>query len=102
MGTYIDPKLASGAGLGPALAVVVWIVAYMLSGTVRTFAEDDPLTFGLLITATGAVFGGLLGYRVRNAGSPLPADELPGRVEPMDAGETAKLIEEHNRIAGTL
>lgn len=100
MGTYIDPKLASGAGVGPAAAVVLWIVLYMTFGTVRTFAEDDPLTFGLLITATGALFGGLLGYWTRNAASPLPADTKPGAVEPVAGDELHAMLADPERFAG--
>lgn len=99
MGTYIDPKLATGAGLGPALAFVLWIVAYMVFGTVRQFARDEPMIFGLVITATGAVLGGLLGYLVPNASSPIKG-ELVGRVEPLSAADTAAMIAEHDRIAG--
>lgn len=72
--TAIDPKLAVGAGVGPSLAFVLWTVLYMLVDRVHDFAQDDPLVFGSLILATGAVFGGVLGYFTRNAASPIPGD----------------------------
>lgn len=74
MSSYIDPKLAAGAGLGPAAALVLWVIAYMVFGTVREFAATEPMIFGLVVTATGTVLGGLLGYRIPNAASPVKGD----------------------------
>lgn len=70
----IDPKLAAGAGLGPSISFVLWVVLYMLIDRVHQFAAEDPMVFGGLIVATGAVIGGVLGWLTRNAASPVPGD----------------------------
>lgn len=78
----VDPKLAASIGLAQPLAFIIWTMLLVFVETLNTWASDNPEAYTGIVSATGIVLGGVLGWWVPNAAStPPPREVTPAEAE---------------------
>lgn len=93
---YVDPKLTA-ASLGTAAATLLWTLLATFVGAVAAMPAE---TLAVVTGATALLLSIPAGWAIRNAASPLPADQRPGEVEPLTPGQVAALEQADREARG--